>query len=142
MFTYQIYEELYLKLLEPSDAPAIFSLTDNSREHLKEWLPWVDHTNEEKDTRAFIHEARLGWAEQKAVSDAIVFRESIIGVAGFNRLDQQNNLGEIGYWLGKDYQGKGIITAVTGALISYGFDQLGLNKIVIKVAAANAKSRA
>lgn len=142
MFTYHIREDLYLKLLEPSDAQAVFALTDNSRAHLRQWLPWVDHTNEEEDTKAFIRSVRQGWADQKLFSAGIVFQGSIAGVAGFNRLDHQNNLGEIGYWLGEAYQGKGIMTAAAEAFISYGFEQLGLNKIVIKVATANEKSKA
>lgn len=142
MFTYRIREDLYLKLLEPSDAWTVFSLTDNSRDYLRQWLPWVDHTNEEADTKAFIRSVRQGWADQTLFSAGIVFQGSIAGVAGFNRLDHQNNLGEIGYWLGEKYQGKGIMTEAAKAFISYGFDQLGLNKIVIKVATANEKSRA
>jgi ribosomal-protein-serine acetyltransferase len=49
---------------------------------------------------------------------------------------------EIGYWLDKDTQGKGIITRATTTLVTYAFQEYGLNKVEIHAAVGNKKSRA
>ncbi|HUS02692.1 MAG TPA: GNAT family protein [Chitinophagaceae bacterium] len=37
--------------------------------------------------------------------------------------------GEMGYWLGEEYWGKGIMTAVIKATVKYGFENLGIKRI-------------
>ncbi len=48
----------------------------------------------------------------------------------------------IGYWLGGEYEGKGIMTRACTALIDYGFGELGLNRIVIRASTENTRSQA
>ncbi len=66
----------------------------------------------------------------------------MVGVIGFNEFDWRNKIGYIGYWLSKDAQGKGIMTRAARALIDYGFEILDLNRIDIRAAVDNKKSRA
>ncbi|HEY2492416.1 MAG TPA: GNAT family protein [Paenibacillus sp.] len=65
-----------------------------------------------------------------------------MGSIGFLYLDQENKKTEIGYWLGKEYEGNGLITKSIKVLINYAFEELKLNKIEIGVATDNLKSRA
>jgi [ribosomal protein S5]-alanine N-acetyltransferase len=37
--------------------------------------------------------------------------------------------GELGYWIGRPYWGKGYGTEAARAVAAYGFDELGLNKV-------------
>ncbi|WP_342770185.1 GNAT family protein [Oceanobacillus chungangensis] len=62
--------------------------------------------------------------------------------AGFNSLDFRNKIGHIGYWLAKDYQGKGIMSRVARALTEYAFHELDLNRVEIRAAYENLRSRA
>lgn len=52
-----------------------------------------------------------------------------------------NKTAYIGYWLGEDFQGKGIMTKVAKALTDPAFSNLKLNKVEIRAAAENEKSR-
>ena len=54
MFRAQIRAKLYLRLLEERHAPKVFSLVDQDRAYLREWLPWVDATQTVDDTLSFI----------------------------------------------------------------------------------------
>lgn len=63
------------------------------------------------------------------------------GVAGFNSINWSNNTAYIGYWLGEGYQGNGIMTRVAKALTDYAFTELKLNKVEIRAAVGNKKSR-
>ncbi|GAA0361290.1 hypothetical protein GCM10008932_12410 [Alkalibacterium iburiense] len=46
------------------------------------------------------------------------------------------------YWLGETYQGKGIMSKALEAMIAYGINDLSLNRVEIRVATENYKSRA
>lgn len=42
MKTIQVSETVILREFKIEDAEGLFELIDRSRNHLKEWLPWVD----------------------------------------------------------------------------------------------------
>ena len=48
--------------------------------------------------------------------------------------------GELGYWLGADFQGKGIIHKATAKMLEIGFVKYELDKIMLKCAVRNKKS--
>lgn len=141
MFIHKIDENLSLKLIEMNDAKEIFELTDKSRNYLKEWLPWLDFTMKVEDTKDFIQGCIKGYAESKSLNAVILFNEEIVGIAGYNNINWSNKTAYIGYWLGEDYQGNGIMTKVAKALTSYAFCHLKLNKVEIRAALKNQKSR-
>lgn len=141
MFVYKIDEELSLKLVDIKDAKRVFELTDYSREYLREWLPWLDMTTSAEDTKGFIESCLKGYAENKSLTTFILYKGEIVGTASYNKLDWTNKIAYIGYWLGKDYQGYGIMTRVARALTDYAFNELGLNRVEITAAEGNKKSR-
>ncbi|WP_026772418.1 MULTISPECIES: GNAT family N-acetyltransferase [Sediminibacillus] len=142
MFTYQVDDEIQLKLMELSDAEELFALTDSSRDYLREFLRWVDGTTTEEDTQAFIQSGLQHFADNKSLTTAILYQGKIAGVIGFHEISWNNKSASIGYWLGENHQGKGIMSRSVKALTSYGFDRLDLNRIEIRAAAENVKSRA
>ncbi|WP_208591457.1 GNAT family N-acetyltransferase [Gracilibacillus suaedae] len=141
MFVRKIYENLSLKLIDQRDAETIFDLTENSRDYLREWLPWVDVTVKVEDTREFIQSSLKGFADNKSLTTVILYHGEIVGVAGFNSIDWSNKIAYIGYWLGAEYQGNGIMTRVAKTLTDYAFMELKLNKVEIRAAINNQKSR-
>ena len=141
MFSRKISSSLEIKLSIPKYASEIYSLTDTNREFLKEWLPWQDSTNSENDTRSFIEEQLLRFAKQEAIHVTIFYEGAVAGVAGFNSIDSTNGIGYIGYWLAKQYNGKGIMTQVVSELIKIATIDLSLQKVDIRCATGHMKSR-
>ncbi|SES02388.1 ribosomal-protein-serine acetyltransferase [Gracilibacillus ureilyticus] len=141
MFEYKIDEEISLKLVELKDAERVFKLTDRSRDYLREWLPWLDSTTSIEDTKGFIKSSLKSFAGNESLTTFILYKGEIVGTAGYNRIDWTNNIAYIGYWLGEDYQGNGIMTRVVKALTDYAFHDLGLQKVDIRAAVQNKKSR-
>jgi ribosomal-protein-serine acetyltransferase len=142
MFYRRINESLALSLLVPEHAPSLFELTDKNRSYLRKWLPWVGSTVREEDTERFIKEQYAQYCEKKALNVAIEFEQNIVGVIAYNQFDLDNNIGEIGYWLGEEYAGKGLMTLAVKEMISIGFDDYSLNRVEIQCATENIKSRA
>ncbi|MCM3567233.1 GNAT family N-acetyltransferase [Neobacillus mesonae] len=141
MFIHKIDEEISLKLIELKEGEKVFELTDHSREYLREWLPWLDTTTKREDTIEFIKTCLTGFAENKSLTTVILYKGEIVGAAGFNSINWSNKTAYIGYWLAEEYQGKGIMTKAAKALTEYAFKELNLNKVEIRAAAGNKKSR-
>lgn len=47
---------------------------------------------------------------------------------------------ELGYWLAKDYRGRGLATGSTRVVVRYGFEELGLRRIEATAATHNTES--
>lgn len=140
VITITIDEHTYLKQLQPEDADDLFALTESSRDYLREWLPWVDGTKTAKDSQTFIDVTLKQAAKDNGFQTGIWYRGRLAGVAGFHAVDSFNRTTSIGYWLGKDFQGKGIITKSCRALIEYAFTKLHLNRVEIRCGVENDKS--
>ncbi len=137
----KINDDLSLKLIELRDGESVFELTNKSRSYLREWLPWLDVTIKLEDTIEFIKGCLKGFAENKSINLVILFKGEIVGVAGYNNINWSNKTAYIGYWLGEEFQGNGIMTKVAKTLTDYAFNELKLNKVEIRAAVGNKKSR-
>lgn len=142
MVQFQIDEQLEVRSLRQSDAEAIFQLTDVNRTHLKEWLPWVDFTRTVEDSAMFIEQTMKKEAQNNGFEAGIFSEGELVGVIGLHSINNANKSTSIGYWLAATASGKGIMTKATKAVLAYCFEELGLNRIEIKAATANGKSRA
>jgi ribosomal-protein-serine acetyltransferase len=140
MFPYELNDRHTLRLICPDDAAELFALTETNREHLRQWLPWLDQTREVDDTKKFIDFVLSQQATQEGLVTVILYNGAIAGVIGYNKIDRLQDIGYIGYWLGAKYQGQGIMTASCRAMIKYGFTILNLDRIVIACATQNHHS--
>ena len=142
MFYRKLSEELEIRLTIPNFAGELYALTDRNRAYLRKWLPWLDHVKGILDTQAFIEKQLQNFADSKALHVTIFYRTEIVGVAGYNSLDHLNGIGYIGYWLGEEYTGRGIMTRVVEDLMQLGREYYDLQKGDIRWASQNSKSRA
>lgn len=142
MFSYKIDEETEIRLLVEQHAERMFALTDKNREYLREWLPWVDGTKTAEDTRKFIKGTLEQFAANGGFSAGLWYRGELAGSIGLHKIDWPNQKAEIGYWISEGFQGKGIVTRAARELVDYTFNELGLNRLEIRCAEDNKKSRA
>jgi ribosomal-protein-serine acetyltransferase len=140
MFRAQLRENVYLQLLEERDAAEVFSLVDRDRAYLREWLPWVDATETRDDTLSFIRSSLEQFASNKGFAAGIWSEQQFCGVIGTHKLDLLNRKGEIGYWLGRSFQGQGIMTVACRAVVTHLLGEMDLNRVTIHCAKGNEKS--
>ena len=141
MFDWQIDKNIRLELLETRHAEELFQLTDQNREHLAQWLPWVYSVQQSEDTVDFINQTQQQWVETQSFQAAILVDNNIAGTIGHHKIDWQNRKTSLGYWLGKSFQGHGIMTKCCSTVISHAFNKLDLHRLEIHCAADNKKSR-
>ncbi len=142
MFSRVLTESLTTSLSIPQYADELFTLIDRNRMFLRQWLPWLDGTRTPEDTRQFLALQVQRFARGESLHVTIFSGGSIAGVAGFNSLDRNNGIGYIGYWLGEEFTGKGVMTTVVRDLIEVGRRYYSLQKVDIRCATGNSRSRA
>jgi ribosomal-protein-serine acetyltransferase len=140
MFRAQIRDQVYLQLLEERHAAEVFSLVDQEREYLRQWLPWVDATENLDDTLSFIKSSLEQFSSNHGFAAGIWSDGRFAGVIGTHKLDLLNRKGEIGYWLGRSVQGQGIVTAACRAVVTHLLGEMDLNRVEIHCAVGNEKS--
>jgi ribosomal-protein-serine acetyltransferase len=138
-----------LRLLQIDDAAQMFALTNANRNYLREWLPWLDAIEGVNDTQNFIRHTRQQAIDRAGFVAAIwelggaaqIEKDRIVGVIGLNKIEWQNRIGYIGYWLAESDRGQGIMTGACRLLVEYSFLKLNLNRLVIACASDNQRSR-
>lgn len=133
----QVSNDIVLNPLSVDDIFKIFNTLNDEREYMREWLPFVDTTNEAEDTANYVNFVLQ--TEDKQFT--IYYQNKFVGLIGFKGTDTTNNKTEIGYWLSQYAQRKGIMTQSVKKLIELAFSEMGMNRIQIKVAVDNTKSR-
>lgn len=137
----RLNETSQLRQLAITDVPDIYNAIDSQRDYLREFLPFVDDTKQIEDTHAFVNAAVNAATEQSEYTFVILSENCFAGLIGFKDLDKKNRKVEIGYWLCEQYQRQGIMTSAVYALCELAFDELQLNRIQIKCATGNMKSK-
>ena len=135
-------ETLQLRSAVVSDADALFSLIDGNRRHLDRWLTWVMPTRSAADTRIFL-ESVLD-RDRKGEGYALLIQENgqTCGLIGLDPIDLGNRSGDLGYWLVQGAEGRGLVTRSARAVIDHAFEALNLNRVTLRAAVENSRSRA
>ena len=136
-----IDENIKIELINENHSQPIFDIVDKNRIHLRQWLPFVDRMQTVEFAENFVKGTMQRNKDGNEFAFVIIENDKVIGRIGVYKIDGQNKIGEIGYWLAENLQGKGIITKSCKALIDFCFSDLQLNRIEIKCGTENFKSK-
>lgn len=138
----QISETLLLRNYQDEDATVLFQTVNENRAHLRPWLKWVDGTQKEEHSLEYIRAARQEQYDQQSIAFGIFKHGQLIGGLGMHQWDQKLRKAQMGYWLVKAAEGKGLLSQCAGVFLDYLFDQLQLNKVELHYLPANTRSDA
>jgi ribosomal-protein-serine acetyltransferase len=142
MFSLRVDDEVSLELAEMHHAQELYDLTDRNREHLKPWMPWAELTTSVADTTAFLTHVRGEWAAGRAFHANIRYHGTLVGGMGLHGMSSTDKVCELGYWIDKDHEGRGIVTRATRALVTAAFQGHGFARVGISADVDNVRSRA
>lgn len=120
-------EPYFLRGVETRDDEALFlflsdkevtQFTSLQAETISQVQNWITEMLKRFDARQSIY-----WVIVDAES------EVVIGRCHYISFNLEHSCAEIGYYLSKDYWGRGIATLAVGAVVAYGFGRLGLRRI-------------
>jgi len=139
--TIPVDDELAVRPFDVRDATALFDIIDANRDYLCRWLPRMDAVRSVADERAAL--AGLAARQRKGdmLGGPIEYRGRIVGGAGLHGLRSADRVGELGYWIAEEVQGRGIATRACRALLERAFGDGGMGRVEIKAAMENTRSR-
>ncbi len=134
-------------LLRPyreDDAPALFAAIEESREHLRPFLPWERFHQTVADSRDWIVRMRAQWLLRGQLTVGIweAATGRYLGGSSYHPPDWDARTFEIGYWLRASAEGHGYMSEAVRLLVDYAFDQLAANRVCITCDARNTRSAA
>jgi RimJ/RimL family protein N-acetyltransferase len=133
-------------LLRPyrgDDAEEVFAAIDESRDHLRPWVTWVDNNRTVDEVRDFCIRSQASWLLRTelalGVFDAVSGR--YLGGTGLHNLDWELRAFEIGYWLRVTAIGHGYATESTRLLVDFAQSFLRARRVTLRCDARNEASR-
>ena len=118
-----------IRCWEPKDAHLLKKSIDESREHLKPWMPWVHGDPEEIEVyinRLRGYRGRFDQDEEYVYGIFNKDEDKVLGGTGFhNRVGP--NATEIGYWIHGDHINQGYATEAVLTLTRIAFE---VNKVI------------
>jgi ribosomal-protein-serine acetyltransferase len=141
MFKRPLGPDAHLAHIEPHHAEDLHTLVQNSFDHIREWSNWLkDRDRTVEQTGEWIVKNRERYGSGDGYEIGIWYGDKMAGQIGYNYFENTERRTEIGYWLGKDFQGKGLVTRACRALIDNAFTDLSINRIEIRCVPQNLKS--
>jgi ribosomal-protein-serine acetyltransferase len=136
-------KRLILRRFTRRDVPALEDAVRVSLADLHEWLPWAHMDYTRDDATAFVRESMQAWKDNKAFDYAIRSRDDPgvhLGNISIWQTSRSGRIGEVGYWIRSDMVGAGYGTEATRAILGVGYENMGLHKIVLRIAVGNRNS--
>ncbi|MFT6806913.1 MAG: ribosomal-protein-alanine N-acetyltransferase [Saprospiraceae bacterium] len=130
-------KEVTLRAFTKSDIPRIATLANDTRisNNLRDYFPSPYKIS---DAKVFMDKIEK---QNPKENHAIYWGEELVGNIGIHPFtDLYRFSGEIGYWLGVDYWGNGIMTKTVPQIIKYGFEVMNLRRIQAGVIRYNQAS--
>lgn len=121
-------------------ADSIYSLIDKNRAILRQWLPWVDHTNCIEDSNNFISLVTNLFENEDAAFFSIIKDEVIVGVVGATKSEEYANSMNINYWIDLAHTSQGITTKSVQLIVDYLSTNWNIKRFFIKSLGSNQAS--
>jgi ribosomal-protein-serine acetyltransferase len=134
--------EPWLQVLpaEAAHAEALADLVRGNVLHLGRYLPPVAEIHTPEAARTHLEDviAKMARGELRQWH---LFAEGILcGVLRLNYFEPLNRKAALSYFLGAEYQGRGIVTKAARAVLAYAFGPLGLNRVELRCDTRNEAS--
>jgi RimJ/RimL family protein N-acetyltransferase len=135
-------KRLIIRPMMPGDGKEVFAAVEESRPHLRLWMPWVDRTTKWEDCEETMRRFYAEFILRTGINLVMISGRRIIGSCGYAYLNWSRYNADIGYWCRSSEQGKGYATEAAAALTHYAFKQMGMKRVTILCDEENLKSRA
>jgi RimJ/RimL family protein N-acetyltransferase len=130
--------DIYLRLIDRGDVPELYEVMINNRQHLEQHLQTGDLTK--KGVEDGVEWMLKHIQDGSYLQYRLIVGEKIIGSALLYDIDRKNGTAKTGIWVEKKSEGKGYAGAAMKRLMNYGFEELGLEKIVFDIDPNNTRS--
>ena len=133
-------ERLLLRKMAVSDCYDMYEYASSAA--VTRYLTWSPHPDLDY-TKEYLQYIGNHYKLGDFYDWAVILKEEkkMIGTCGFTRFHMRHNAAEIGYVINPAYRGRGIADEAVLAVMKFGFEKLGLNRIEAKYIMGNEASR-
>lgn len=137
-------ERIVVRPYREEDAQALFDAINESREHIRPWLPFADQHQTVEETRNSINTRRSHWVLREDLGMSIWTKEAgrFLGGIGLHPHAWEIGYFEISYWLRSGVEGHGYMTSAARLLADYAFTSLKAQRLEIRCDERNTRSAA
>ncbi|GLY41965.1 N-acetyltransferase [Amycolatopsis sp. NBRC 101858] len=121
-----------------ADAPELTATVAGSLDHIGAWMIWATDGYSAEDGAEFLERTRKNWETGETHDFAIRVGDTVAG--GIGVMAREGGV-EIGYWLARDFVGRGLMTRAVSLLTAEAF-RLGAGYVEIKHDERNVRSGA
>lgn len=135
-------ERLIFRARAVNQAKELYRLINRNRQNLNPWMPWVEGTRAVEHTLQYI-EMISGFWDKGDTFDYSMFDKAtnkLIGSFGFHTINWNNKTSHMGYWIDKDFEGKGLITEAIKESEKWA-RELGFRRLCLTCDARNIRSK-
>lgn len=125
------------------DADALVEAVWASLPELSRWLPWPHPRYGRSDALRFIRDSTAAWQEGRANDFSIHTHDdgkTHLGNISVWPTSRREQTGEVGYWVRSDATRQGIATEAAARVLEVAFEEMGLHRVVLRVAVGNRAS--
>lgn len=132
-------ERLVLRLFQNTDAETVVELCDNY--NIYKSTLYLPHPYSIDDALTWIERHLENFNADKSYEFAITDKETgeLYGAIALSN-NQKFNQGEIAYWVGEQFWGKGYATEASQAIIHFAFDEKKYHKVFARYFSSNPAS--
>lgn len=130
-------KRLILRKIDVKDLSDVYDYASNPE--VSKYLLWYYHRSITY-TKKYLKFIEKLYKKADFFDWGIVFEGKMIGTVGFSRIDQPNNVAEIGYVLNQKYWGRGIAAEAVQKILEFGFERLALDRIEAVLISENIQS--
>ena len=134
-----------LLICSPSvaDAEQLREAIGETIDTLRPWMPWADHVPSPTEARENCLGAEKAFEEGRDYRLHLFLNDSLtfVGSSGLHRVDWSIPKFEIGYWVRQSHACQGYITEAVEEISRYALEDLGANRVEIRMSTKNTRSR-
>lgn len=135
-------DDLLMRSWTAEDAPAHFQAVEENRTHLQPWLPWAERSTKPEHSVQYIQLTQALATKSEAIHLGIFYVGRVIGGAGLHDCDARVRSASVGYWIAKDFEGRGMMRQCLSRLVDFAFNSWGLQRLELRCAKENVRSAA
>ena len=137
-------ESVRIRRYRPEDIPLLFEAgRESASDEFTRWMPWCHPGYSREDSSAFILSRAGAWDRGESYDFAVFDCQTgaFLGGVGLNQLNRAHGFANLGYWVRASGRGRGVAGAAARLAARFAFEDLGLNRVEVVIAAENGGSQ-
>lgn len=134
---------IIIRTYDEADIKPLYEAVRESIAEISLWLPWCHPNYSIEESTKWVMSRPDAWQNGEEYSFVIeeINNGKFLGGVGINHLNFMHGIGNLGYWIRTEEQGKGYALEALKLTAKFGIESLKLNRIEIVMAVDNIQSK-